>query len=283
MTAQPSTSLSVAVVCYHSPVAQLHTLLDSLLAAIRFLRERCVLPVIEVYLIDNTEYQELALSSFTDLAQALNELNVELRLLQGHGNIGYGSAHNLVIGELTSEMHLLLNPDVTLDETSLVEGVQYLLSNDHVAIVSPNAVDGNGKKQYLCKTYPAIATFLVRGFVPAFLKPLFSRRLSRFEMHGLSEEAPTSGIPIASGCCMLCRTKKLQTIHGFDEDYFLYFEDFDLSLRMQAEGEIAYVPTMRIEHGGGHAARKGLEHLKMFARSAVLFYNTHGWRWFRQG
>jgi hypothetical protein len=81
---------------------------------------------------------------------------------------------------------------------------------------------------------------------------------------------------------MLCLSDALIRAKGFDEAYFLYFEDFDLSLRMGEIGRLDYVPAMRIEHAGGHAARKGFSHLRMFMQSGFRFFNTHGWRFFRQ-
>jgi len=101
-------------------------------------------------------------------------------------------------------------------------------------------------------------------------------------MHDLPEDEASTDIPIVSGCFMLSRTDTLKEINGFDERYFLYFEDFDLSLRMGKLGKLAYLPTMKIIHAGGHAARKGFAHLGMFARSGIRFFNSHGWRFIRQ-
>lgn len=276
------TSLSIAVVCYRSRQSELQELIASLLVAVRQLRASVELPSIPISLIDNTEDPNWSLSLFANQIQALDKLNIELRLIQGHGNVGYGSAHNLALQELTSTFHLMLNPDVTLDAECLNEGIQYLLANPDIAIVSPQACDQVGARQSLCKTYPALLTFLVRGYFPAAARQYFAQRLASFEMHTLSETEPTPGIPIVSGCFMLCRTGYLHAVGGFDENYFLYFEDFDLSLRIHQQGEIAYVPAMRIRHTGGHAARKGFRHLLLFAKSALRFYNTHGWRLFRQ-
>ncbi|KUE80788.1 hypothetical protein ATO46_14560 [Aeromonas schubertii] len=85
--------------------------------------------------------------------------------------------------------------------------------------------------------------------------------------------------PIVSGCFMLFRTDVLQQLGGFDPRFFLYFEDFDISLRAGKISRIAYVPQVKVVHHGGHASRKGWRHIWMFGRSMVTFFNIHGWRW----
>ena len=97
-------------------------------------------------------------------------------------------------------------------------------------------------------------------------------------MRDLSEDEVASDIPIASGCFMLARADVLRSLGGFSPRYFLYFEDFDLSLRLSRIAAIAYVPTVRIVHLGGEAARKGLLHQRLFVRSALTFSSTHGWK-----
>jgi GT2 family glycosyltransferase len=69
----------------------------------------------------------------------------------------------------------------------------------------------------------------------------------------------------------------LDAVEGFDPRYFLYFEDFDLSLRLSKVAPIAYVPAVRIVHHGGHAAAKGFAHIRWFATSARRFFSMHGW------
>lgn len=280
--ASKSLSLSISVVCFNSSVQELHELLQSTLAAIRLLRDSQSLAPVVIYLVDNSEGESLALESFGDLQASCDELTVALKLLHGHGNVGYGAGHNLAIRRIDSDYHLLLNPDLKLDEGSLKAGIAFLQQHGEVHMASPYAQYADGQKQYLCKRYPSVLTFLVRGFFPRFLKTLFATRLARFEMHELNESEPTVGIPIASGCYMLCRSATLKALGGFDENFFLYFEDFDLSLRLTALGKIAYVPAMRITHAGGNAALKGRAHIKMFVQSGIRFFNTHGWRLIRQ-
>jgi len=86
-------------------------------------------------------------------------------------------------------------------------------------------------------------------------------------------------IMLASGCFMLARTAELQSVGGFSDDYFLYFEDFDLSIRLVSCGRLVFDPAVQIIHHGGYAASKGLQHVKYFIRSGITFFQQHGWRW----
>jgi GT2 family glycosyltransferase len=58
----------------------------------------------------------------------------------------------------------------------------------------------------------------------------------------------------------------------------MYFEDYDLSLRLGREAKVAFVPASRIIHHGGDASRKGARHISWFLRSAWRFFATHGWK-----
>lgn len=259
-------------------------MLDSLARACE--QARTVLPLdsAEITIVDNSESGSLLTGNsgqddHAELSRSTRLRGCRLRMLGGHGNIGYGAAHNLVIRDSGADYHLLLNPDVELGPDALSAGLRYLTENPQVALVSP-AASNRGERQYLCKRYPAVTTLLLRGFIPATLQKLFAGKLAHYEMRDLPDDRPSIDVPIASGCCMLCRGGPLREIGGFDQRYFLYFEDFDLSLRLGRLGNLAHVPAMRIEHAGGNAAGKGLGHIGMFIRSAWRFFNNHGWRLF---
>ncbi len=279
---QLKTPLSISIVSYDSGFEEIRVLVASLLDAIRQLQSTFTATAIPLYLIDNSENPCLSLKQLVDLQPQLTALDIELRLLSGHGNIGYGAAHNLAIAKATGDYHLILNPDLVLDADCLVSGITFMQQHPDVILASPLAKHENGEKQHLCKRYPSVFTFLVRGFFPNFLKKLFDKRLAEFEMHELPDTAPNTDVPIVSGCFMLCQSSALKQVQGFDANYFLYFEDFDLSLRLGELGKVAYVPAMEIQHRGGHAARKGLHHIRLFIRSGIRFFNSHGWRFFRQ-
>ncbi len=274
----PPSSLSVSVVVYKTDAVVLLATLRSLLVAAQFAKSHGWLDRLTIDVIHNAATDPgFAALIGTITAEAVAQ-EVGFRLFEGHGNVGYGRGHNLSILQAKTDYHLVLNPDVTLSVESLAQGLQYMQQTQNVVALRPAVRDGDGKKQYVCKRFPSVLDFVLRGFAPSFVKSLFNSRLTRYEMRELSEKAASTNIPIISGCFMLFRTAVLRAVNGFDERYFLYFEDFDLSLRVHDEGAIAYLPDMQITHLGGNSARKGLGHIRMFVRSGIRFYNTHGWK-----
>ncbi|MGB5840812.1 MAG: glycosyltransferase family 2 protein, partial [Brucella anthropi] len=113
-------------------------------------------------------------------------------------------------------------------------------------------------------------------FVPQAIRSSFSTRLARYELQAETQNAVYWNPPIVSGCFMFFRSATLKNTGGFSDRFFLYFEDFDLSLRSRQTVDTAYVPTIRVIHAGGHASKKGLWHIKTFIRSAITFYAIHG-------
>jgi GT2 family glycosyltransferase len=230
-----------------------------------------------VWLIDNGSNDPAALDRL--VGRCLPETDrLAVSTVRGQGNVGYGRAHDLAILQSSAPYHLVLNPDVVLSPDALVEGLRYLADHPETGLVTPFAVDEAGKRQYLCKRYPSVIILGLRGFAPGWLKRPFRAVLDRYEMRDLAEDQVAADIPIASGCFMLARGNLLRDLGGFSPDYFLYFEDFDLSLRLRRKATIAYVPRVRIVHTGGEAARKGWAHRRMFIRSAATFFRRNGWR-----
>jgi len=74
------------------------------------------------------------------------------------------------------------------------------------------------------------------------------------------------------------RTALFRAIGGFDARYFMYFEDYDLSLRLGRRAALAYAPAARVVHHGGNASAKGPRHVLWFVRSAWRFFSRHGWK-----
>src|SRR5688500_11875484 len=171
-----ASTLSTSVVVFHPDVAELVETLESLAQAVRRAREADVLAAAHVFLIDNGSPDPAALEGvLARLAAAAPALDVSL--VRGHGNVGYGRGHNLGLRRAESDYHLILNPDVRLDPEALVEGLRFLARERSVALVAPEVRGPDGERQYLCRRYPDLLTLVLRGFAPARVRERFSRRL----------------------------------------------------------------------------------------------------------
>jgi len=275
-------SLTVSIVTYRPDHALLERCVAKLATAIAAARAEGVLASVAVALIDNSGDRDIAQKVIRLGNESFQASDVRLTYLHGHANIGYGAAHNLALHGTGTDWHLVLNPDIELAPDALGAAVRWLDAHPEIGAVVPAVTNPDGQVEYLCKRYPAVLDLALRGFAPGFLRTLFRRRLERYEMRdriGPASSEPVFDIPLMSGACMLVRRRAIDATGGFDPDFFLYFEDYDWSVRLNAMTRSAYLPAMRVVHHGGRAARKGLRHIGWFARSGVRFYNKHGWRW----
>lgn len=269
-------SLTISIVTYAPDLTLLARVLAHLDGALRHAHRQGRLTEIRLALVDNGpgfDWRE-PLWQVLDAAA----LPAAVELLSGHGNVGYGAGHNLALRVLAGDLHLILNPDVLLEEEALSAGLAFLAAHPEVGLVTPAAWGEDGQRQYLCKRYPTVLDLALRGFAPAWLRRRFQARLERYELRDQIGDAVFWDPPIVSGCFMLCRRAALDRLGGFNPEYFLYFEDFDLSLRLAAMTRLVYAPQVRIVHLGGRAARKGVRHIGLFLRAATLFFNRYGWR-----
>lgn len=270
--------LTVSIVTYRPDCSELTQSLDCLQAAITKAKQTNHI-VTHVCVIDNSENQIVA-EQISNCME--NSLSCSFNLIVADTNLGYGAGHNLSIVNSDSQWHLAMNADVYLDQEAISQAVSFLNQPDHqqIGLVSPFCITGTGQRAYLCKRYPSVLDLALRGFAPDCLKTIFNNRLNQYEYREETELQNIDSIVIASGCFMFFRGEILRQLNGFSPDYFLYFEDFDLSLRLDALSQIAYVPTVKVIHHGGHAAKKGADHIILFMRSAFCFFSTHGWKWF---
>ncbi len=273
-------TLGVSVVTFAPIKGVLAGTLDSLARAVAGARETGAIGETRVTLIDNgpdAADRAVVHAAASSLSSTIGHARVEV--LSGHGNVGYGAGHNLAIARGTWDHHLVLNPDVVIDRHALTAAATFMEAHPDAALLAPRVVDEHGNLQYLCKRYPSPWVLGLRGFAPRSLRARFEGTLARYEMRDLiGDTQVVPDVPIASGAFMYCRTRALQAVGGFDPRFFLYFEDFDLSLRLATAGRLYYVPAIRIVHYGGHTARKGAAHVRMFAASALRFFRKHGWR-----
>ncbi len=196
-------------------------------------------------------------------------------------NPGFSFSHNYSIMSENSDIHLILNPDIYLASESLKNSVNYLINHPNTNLVFPKVyewheeLEDKKRMQYLIKSYPSVFVLFLRGFAPTLIRYIFKNYIDKYENKNLNYNLVQENLKIVSGCFMLTRTSVLKSIGGFNEKYFLYFEDFDLSLRI---GKIDYIPNSIVYHKGGNASKKGFKHIIYFLKSMIYFFNNNGWK-----
>ena len=263
--------LSVSIVVYRLIEPELLANLRTLRLAVNQLDQITS----SLTLIDNSDESTLA-DALRTLAN--NTDWIDAQIVSGHGNVGYGAGHNLAIRNSTAAAHLVLNPDVELDLNALHHGL-ISLSEPDILLVGAVGRDTDGTPGHLSKRMPSIFVFYLRGFAPRWLKRQFDDRLASYEYRDLPSDR-ISDVILVSGAFMLCWGDALRAVGGFDERYFLHFEDLDLSLRLAKHGRVVSDPQVTLIHHGGNSASRGFAHLRVFVRSGLRFFNTHGWRLF---
>jgi GT2 family glycosyltransferase len=140
----------------------------------------------------------------------------------------------------------------------------------------PKVLYPNGDLQYLCKKLPAPADLFARRFIPGPLKKLFQQHLDKYELKHRDYNSIME-VPNLSGCFMFIRTKLFPIAGMFDERYFLYLEDTDLSRRISEYSLTVYYPHERIIHSYQKASYKSLKLLKYHLDSSIRYFNKWGW------
>lgn len=267
--AEPA-SLSISCVTYQLDCALLSSTIQSLAASCAAAKASGALSICHLYLIDNgptaANYQQL-LALKNNHAQHFDAISV----LTGHGNLGYGRGNNLAIFDSHSDYHLVLNPDVILPQDNITTAIDFMRHNTEVGLLAPDAKDEFGFRQYIAKRKPSFLVLFARAFNVGPLRAIIARQLNSYEYRDLIPAAKPVDIALASGCYMFLRRDCVQAVGGFDADFFMYFEDFNLSQRVKTIKRVVHHPALNIVHYGGGAAKKGIKHFCYFLSSYIKF------------
>ena len=263
--------ITASIVTYNNNLLDLEGILRSLLIS----------PVQKVWVIDHSD-------SFMSLEEELQEykrrddefLKHEARGFQleyiKHANKGYGSGHNVALRkaiEENSQYHLVVNPDVWFG-AEVIPALWRLMDDDEsIAQVMPKVFFLNGSVQRLAKLCPTPMDLFCRFFMP---EKLISKRNDRFELKHSGYDK-VMDVPYLSGCFMFFRMSALKSEGLFDERFFMYIEDLDITRRLHAKYKTLFFPAVSIYHRFSrlsyHKWRMSLVHMI----SVVKYFNKWGW------
>ncbi len=212
-------------------------------------------------------------------AATVNQFVPHVRLIHNQDNVGFARGVNQGFAATTAPYVLIMNPDCRLMAGAIAALRDVLDAHSQCAITGPRILNPDGSVQGSARGDPNMLTGL-------FGRTTLLRRVAPFLSIGrrnvVVEDAIRSGeqsvqVDWVSGACMLARREALEAVQGFDERFFLYWEDADLCRRLRAKGShVRYVPGASAIHRVGQSSRTArASAIRAFHRSAYLYYATH--------
>ena len=202
-----------------------------------------------------------------------------VRLVRNATNQGFGRGVNAGLSFGRAPLALLLNPDCRLTPKAVEALRTEIDRHPQCALVGPRLLDPDGSLQASARGDPTLLTGLFgrTGLLAKLFPrlPIAQRNLAADA--AIKSGAPSVEVDWVSGACMLARRGALDEAGGFDESYFLYWEDADLCRRLRNAGwHIRYVPSASVVHRVGACSRAArLLAIREFHRSAYRYYVTH--------
>lgn len=250
--------LSASIVLYKSNPAILSDAINGFLAATANG---------QLFLIDN--------SPTADLKILLTDPRIQY--IHNPANPGFGAAHNIAIKkaiELNSRYHFIINPDIRIGEDVFTPMYDYMEKHPDVGMLMPKVLNEDESIQNLPKLLPK-PSWIFRRKLKMF-DVNHQKFISKYELRDFPKDRAYN-VPILSGCFTLLRIEAIKKIGMYDEDFFMYFEDFDLSRRMHGEFETIYFPNVSVYHGYERGANKSFKLFKIFIKSMITYFNKWGW------
>jgi GT2 family glycosyltransferase len=222
----------------------------------------------KIYLIDNSSNDEL---------KTLGDIQ-GVQYIYLNDNVGYGAAHNVAILKSKSEAdyHVVLNPDISFESQVLIEAYNYMDSNNDVGMLSPKIIYPDGTPQYMCRLLPTPFDLIGRRFLPSFVKPLFYKSLNTYILKGL-DYSKIHNIPNLPGSFMFLRNSAISEVGGFDEKFFMYLEDVDLTRRIHSKYKTIFYPQIAVIHALEQGSYKSKKLLQYHIQSAFYYFKKWGW------
>ncbi len=218
-----------------------------------------------VYVIDNNSED-----------QTLKKLKAEfpeIITIQNPDNKGFGYGHNKVLELLNSKYHFVVNPDIVIDRDVLSDISTFFDKNPDIGLVTPQILNPDKTDQLLPKRNPTVAALVGRRIFGDALKD----QIEHYQM--LDEDlTKTIDIEFATGCFFGIRTDIYKLIGGFDERFFIYFEDMDITRRAKNIKRTVYYPKTYVYHAWERSSAKSLKYFVILIKGMFKYFGKWGWQ-----
>ncbi|RYY89607.1 MAG: glycosyltransferase [Chitinophagaceae bacterium] len=243
---------------------------------VRYFLEQCLHSVRAAAVGIATELIVIDNNSSDDSATYLASRFPELVYIHNDANIGFAKACNQGLARATGEYILFLNPDTLLPEDGLQACLRFFATHPKAGALGVRMIDGTGAFLKESKrSFPSPMTALYKLFGLSLLFP-HSRVFGRYHLGHLNEQQ-SHEVDVLAGAFMLIPQRVLQEVGSFDEAFFMYGEDVDLSYRIQKAGyHNYYVADTTIVHFKGESTKRGsLNYVRLFYSAMNIFVRKH--------
>ena len=194
-------------------------------------------------------------------------------------NPGYGRAVNRLVVRLGGLPPYIgvLNTDLSWAPGTFEQLLGWMQRHPEVNLAVPQILDEAGTPQKLCKHHPTVLGLFSRRFLPDWLKPGWLKRYDRWYVMADQNYQQVFDAPYLSGCCMLIKSHAFRRAGGFDERYFLYLEDADLTRTLASDGRCVHLPVAGVVHGWGRGNYRNLGLMAVNLASAWNYFRKWGW------
>ena len=205
----------------------------------------------------------------------LKDLHPKITYIKTEGNLGYGKAHNIAMLNFIdkTDFHIVLNPDISFDNKVVESLKDFLISNKRVGLVAPQACYPDGSLQSNGRLIPSPLHLVLRRFFS-----ISKLNLNRNDEYELKDRRNGNYLaPVVLGSFMMFRNSSLKDIGIFDERFFLYPEDIDISRRMFDKYDNVIVSQQKFIHHHSQESYKSLRLLYVHAKEMIKYFNKWGW------
>jgi len=237
---------------------------------VQYFLEQCILSVqaasnnlkVEIIVVDN--------NSTDNSCEILKKKYSEVILIKNSINVGFSKANNQAVKIAKGEYVLILNPDTVVAEDTFIQILEYAKSKQNLGILGVKLIDGSGF--FLPESKRGIPTPQV-SFNKLF--GVSSKQTGKYYATHLNENE-TGVVDILVGAFMLLKRTIYNEVNGFDEAYFMYGEDIDLSYKILNKGyQNYYYSKTQVIHYKGESTQKSVKYLRYFHKAMKIFYKKH--------
>jgi GT2 family glycosyltransferase len=243
--------------------------------------EQCLRTVLTASQNINTEIIVVDNGSVDDCIPILQPLFPQVQFIRSDINLGFAKANNLALQKASGSFVLFLNPDTLLSTDVLSTCLKHFETHQQTGALGIRMINGFG--EFLPESKRALPTLKTAFFKLSGLAKLFPSS-GIFNRYALGHLSPVENHPVEvlAGAFMMIRKDILDSLGGFDTDFFMYGEDIDLSLRISKAGyRLHYLGQTAVIHYKGQSSKhQSVFHTAIFFQAMKIFVQKHyrlGW------